>query len=153
MIFFEWCHSPFLQVDNFQIKLSPHPVFITPPSDTVVAQGSPVRFDCDFTASNPVSIGWVKDGNTVTPSSRLMYLTNSSLLVSPTQSGDDGTYTCVITDQITMQSAQRSATLTFACEYILHISSIQNSTTNTYTHTHSSYTEQLLIKSREPNSR
>ena len=90
--------------------------FTNPPSDLIVAQGSPARFDCVFTASASVSITWEKDGSTVTPVGRFSYLVNNSLSISVTQAGDNGTYTCVVADQSSQQRQERSASLTFACK-------------------------------------
>ena len=90
--------------------------FTNPPSDLIVAQGSPARFDCVFTTSTSVSISWEKDGATITPVGRFSYLVNNSLLISATQAGDNGTYTCVVADQSSQQRAERSASLTFACK-------------------------------------
>ena len=88
--------------------------FTRPPSDVVVALGSPARFDCVITASGSVSISWEKDGVFVSPVGRFNYLVNNSLLISSTVAGDNGTYSCVVTDQTTSQRVVRSATLTFA---------------------------------------
>ena len=92
-------------------------MFTNPPSDLIVAQGSPARFDCVFTASISVSISWEKDGATVTPVGRFSYLVNNSLLISSTQAGDNGTYTCVVSGQSNQQRVERSASLAFACKY------------------------------------
>jgi len=91
-------------------------VFTTPPANVSVVVGSPARFDCAFTSSNPVSIIWRKDGSVVTPSTRFSYLINNSLLINSTESGDNGTYVCVVTDQTTGAVVERSGSLTFARE-------------------------------------
>ena len=90
--------------------------FTNPPSDLVVAEGSPARFDCEFSTSTSVSISWEKDGATVTPVGRFSYLVNGSLSISPTQAGDNGTYSCVVADQSNQQREERSASLMFACK-------------------------------------
>lgn len=100
--------------------LSPHLLsiiaFTSPPSDVVVAQGSPARFDCVFTTSTTVSVSWEKDGFLIIPTGRFSYLVNNSLLISSTEAGDNGTYSCVVSDQTSQQRSERSATLSFACK-------------------------------------
>lgn len=93
--------------------------FINPPRDLIVAEGSPARFDCEFSTPTSVSISWEKGGATVTPVGRFSYLVNGSLLISPTQAGDNGTYSCVVADQSNQQREERSASLTFACKELL----------------------------------
>ena len=90
--------------------------FTTPPSDVVVALGSSARFDCVFTTASSVSVSWEKDGVFITPVERFSYLVNNSLLISSTAAGDNGTYTCIVTDQTTLQRVERSAILNFACK-------------------------------------
>lgn len=95
----------------------PIAAFTTPPSDVVVARGDSVRFDCVFTSSAPVSINWQNGGRVLLPSSKYTYLSNNSLVIMTTEAGDDGEYTCVVTNQLTQQTSSQSATMTFACEY------------------------------------
>lgn len=87
------------------------------PSDTIVAEGSPALFNCTFTTPpNPVSVNWQSNGQVLAPSSKYSYLPNNSLLINPTEAGDDGTYSCVVTDQVTTETSSQSATLMFAGE-------------------------------------
>lgn len=90
-------------------------VFVQVPQDQVVAPGSPAQFNCQITSQNPVSISWRKDGVSVVPSDRIT-ITSSSLVIDPTQTSDSGTYACVVLDQITNLSQEKSATLTFASQ-------------------------------------
>lgn len=91
-------------------------VFVTEPEDVFAAVGNAALFNCSVTASNPVSITWLKDGVAVIPGSRFSYLANNSLLIEPIQQGDDGEYSCRVTDSITQEAEERSGTLTVACE-------------------------------------
>ena len=91
-------------------------VFVTEPEDVFAAVGSPALFNCSVTASNPVSITWLKDGAAVTPGPRFSYLANNSLLIESVQQEDDGEYSCRVTDSITQEAVERSSTLTVACE-------------------------------------
>ena len=93
--------------------------FTAPPSDTVAVEGGQALFDCAFTSFNPVSIIWRHNGSVATPSDKFTYLANNSLLIDPIQSGDQGEYTCVVTDLVSNAVEERSASLTFACESTL----------------------------------
>ncbi len=96
-----------------------HPtVFTAPPSDLVIVEGVAARFDCGFTSTNPVSIVWRKAGSQILPSDKFQYLENNSLVIAPTESGDEGVYTCVVQDQMSGNTQERSASLSFACEEI-----------------------------------
>ncbi len=89
-------------------------MFTRIPVNTVVAEGAAARFDCGFSASVPVAISWRRDGIVLTPSSKYTFLLNNSLVIDPTEMGDDVSYSCVIINQLTGESVQRSATLSFA---------------------------------------
>lgn len=90
----------------------------SPPADVVVAEGAPARFDCGFTASIPVAISWRRGGVVLTPSSKYTFLLNNSLIISPTEMGDEAIYTCVLSNQVTGVSIERSASLQFAGEFL-----------------------------------
>ena len=81
----------------------------------LVAVGSTASFTCQFTSSNSVSVQWQKNGVSLIPSSRISF-NSTVLIISPTMSGDDGMYSCVVTDQVLEVSHTRSANLTFACK-------------------------------------
>ena len=89
--------------------------FTNVPEDLLIAVGSQARFVCQFSSSNAASVQWKKDGETVLPSSRII-ITTMSLTINSTQAGDDGEYSCVVTDQVSQVSETRNATLTFACK-------------------------------------
>jgi hemicentin len=86
------------------------------PQDVLVAIGTQVEFTCQFTSTNAANVQWFKDGVSVTSSSRIS-ITQTSMTINPTQSGDDGQYSCVVTDQLLGISETRNATLTFAYIY------------------------------------
>lgn len=83
------------------------------PSDVVVAVGSQAEFRCVFTSTNAASLSWQKDGSFIFPSSKYLFSSNS-LTINQTEDGDDGTYTCVVTDQVLSVTETRSAELDFA---------------------------------------
>lgn len=91
-------------------------VFQVEPEDILTTAGDSARFDCSFTTSSPASLSWLHDGETITPDARHTYLSNSSLLIDPTAEGDEGEYTCRVTDTLTDDVQERTATLTLACE-------------------------------------
>ena len=82
-------------------------VFTSPPVDVVVVEGAAARFDCGFVASVPVSINWLRDGTILTPSSKYTFLLNNSLVIDPTETGDELMYTCAVTNQLTQQLYSR----------------------------------------------
>lgn len=92
------------------------------PADVVVAEGAAARFDCGFTASVPVAINWQRSGVILTPSSKYTFLLNNSLVISPTEPGDDVTYSCLLSNQVTGESIEQSATLQFAGDSMQHLS-------------------------------
>ena len=92
-------------------------VFTSPPVDVVVVEGAAAHFDCGFTASVPVSISWLRDGAVLTPSSKYTILLNNSLVINPTETGDDVMYTCAVTNQLTGQVVEQDASLRFAGEF------------------------------------
>ena len=104
---------------NLRSRCIPNAAFTTSPSDIVVARGDSVLFDCVFTSSVTVSVNWQNGGRVLSPSSKYMYLANNSLVITTTEDGDDGEYSCVVTNQLTQQTSSQSATLTFACECAL----------------------------------
>ena len=67
----------------------------------LTATGSSALFDYSFSTSSPASLSWLYEGEVVTPGSRFSYLDNSSLLIDPAADGDEGEYTCRVTDTIT----------------------------------------------------
>ena len=85
----------------------------------LTATGSSALFDCSFSTSSPASLSWLHEGEVVTPGSRFSYLDNSSLLIDPAADGDEGEYTCRVTDTITEDVQERSASLTLACEMFM----------------------------------
>lgn len=92
--------------------------FTPSPSDVIVSRGNPVTFDCIFTSSGPVSVNWQRNGSVLPPAPpKYTYLINNSLVISPTETGDEGTYSCVVTDQATMETVSHNTSLTFACEF------------------------------------
>ena len=94
-----------------------YPAFTIPPSNIIVARGNRAIFNCSFTSSGSVSINWQRNGSILSPSlSKYTYLVNNSLLIDPTESGDEGLYACVVTDQNTGESSTLTSSLTFACE-------------------------------------
>ena len=98
------------------LSLSPPSAFLVEPSDILTAPNSSALFNCSFSSSNPASLSWLKDEAALTPGNRFSYLANGSLLIQPTQEEDQGEYSCRVTDLITQDSGERSATLTLACE-------------------------------------
>lgn len=90
--------------------------FTEVPSDVVVALGSQAEFHCTFTSANAASLSWQKDGAFLVPSSKYLF-TSNSLTVNQTEIGDDGTYTCVVTDQVLSITETRSAELDFAGKF------------------------------------
>ena len=85
------------------------------PSDVVVAIGSQAQFSCIFTSPNSASISWSKDGTTLIPSERIQ-ISNTGLTIAQTQEGDEGTYSCIVTDLVDSETDTRSADLNFAGE-------------------------------------
>ncbi len=85
------------------------------PSDVVVAIGSQAQFSCVFTSPNAASVSWNKDGTTLLPSERIQ-ISNAGLTIEQTQDGDEGTYSCVVTDLVDSETDTRSADLDFAGE-------------------------------------
>ena len=93
-------------------------VFTAAPSDVLVAVGSSAQFSCQATSSNSLSIVWRKGSAVITPSARFT-ISLTGLTINPTQTGDEGTYTCTATDQVLQTSESRSAMLTFASKLTL----------------------------------
>ena len=93
-------------------------MFEVEPEDLLTATGATARFDCTFTTTSPASLSWLHDGGVVAADSRHAYLTNGSLQISPTAEGDEGEYTCRVTDTISGEEQERSASLTLACERV-----------------------------------
>lgn len=91
-------------------------VFQVEPEDILTTAGASARFDCSFTTTSPASLTWLHDGEAITPDDRHTYLSNSSLLIDPTAEGDEGEYKCRVTDTITDDVQEKTATLTLACE-------------------------------------
>ena len=90
-------------------------MFTEVPSDTVVAEGSQAQFKCVFTSVNAASVIWEKDGTILIPSDQIV-ITNNGLTLTETQDGDEGTYSCIVTDQVDSITETRDADLDFACE-------------------------------------
>ncbi|XP_043953757.1 immunoglobulin superfamily DCC subclass member 4 isoform X1 [Gambusia affinis] len=74
------------------------------PSHVVLELGLPLLLDCNLGSSDtPSNVTWFKDGQPLpqAPGDRLQYLTNGSLLLSPTSAGSqpprnvEGSYSCV----------------------------------------------------------
>ena len=100
------------------IPHSPFLAFTIIPSDVVIARGSPALFNCSVTSTGFIFLTWQKDGLILSPSlPKYTYFTNNSLQINPTEIGDNGTYYCVVTEQETLFSSNRSSSLAFACEY------------------------------------
>lgn len=91
-------------------------VFSQTPDDILIAVGSQAQFTCSFSSTNAASVSWEKDGVTVLPSSRIT-INSTTLTINPTESEDSGTYSCIVTDQISQVTETRSANLTFACKH------------------------------------
>lgn len=92
--------------------------FTQTPEDLLIAVGSEAQFTCLFTSTNTASVQWQRDGTAVIPSSRIT-ITTSTLTIDPTQSSDEGQYSCIVTDQVTQVSQTRNANLVFACKTIM----------------------------------
>ena len=88
--------------------------FLVTPSDLVVVQGEKASFDCVYSSSTPVALRWLKDGADIPSSSSYSVQPNGSLVIPATVPGDEGTYTCAVTEQSTGEVAETSATLQFA---------------------------------------
>ena len=96
------------------------PVFDVEPEDVLAAVGASVRFDCTFTTSSPsASLSWLRDGAVLTSDSRHTYHSNGTLQISPVAAEDEGEYTCRVTDTVTQEVEERSASLTLAGKRIL----------------------------------
>ena len=93
--------------------------FTEVPADIVIAEGDAAEFICLFTSTNPASVTWQKDGVAVIPSSRIT-ITSSSITIDPTVEGDNGTYSCIVNDQVDLTTETRSAELEFACKIRLY---------------------------------
>ncbi len=90
-------------------------VFTEVPSDTVVAEGSQAQLKCVFTSINTASVTWERDEVLLLPSERIV-ITSNGLTITETQDGDEGTYSCIVTDQVDSITETRNADLDFACE-------------------------------------
>ncbi|XP_038046888.1 protein sidekick-1-like [Patiria miniata] len=68
------------------------------PMDTVVAQGQPLQFHCmafDDQRPGTITIQWKHNSAPVSAGGRVAVYPNGTLHVSPTQRGDEGTYSCI----------------------------------------------------------
>ncbi|XP_022107057.1 protein sidekick-1-like [Acanthaster planci] len=72
-------------------------VFQEEPQDTVVALGQAVRFHCMAVDLRPgtITIQWKHNNAPMSAGGRVAVYPNGTLHVSPTQSGDEGTYSCI----------------------------------------------------------
>lgn len=91
-------------------------VFEVEPEDVLAAAGTSVRFDCTFTTTSPASLSWLHDGAVISLDSRHTYYANGSLLISPVAEEDEGMYTCRVTDTISGDVKERTASLALASE-------------------------------------
>ena len=89
-------------------------MFEVEPEDVLAAAGTSVRFDCTFTTTSPASLSWLHDGAVITLDTRYTYHSNGSLQISPGDEEAEGLYTCRVTDTITEDVHERTATLTLA---------------------------------------
>ena len=103
--------------DSPSLILSPSAVvFDVEPQDLLTAVGASARFDCTFSTTSPASLSWLLDGETLGSDPRYTFHSNGSLEISAVETGDEGEYMCVVTDTVTMETEERSASLTLASE-------------------------------------
>ena len=102
------CIPPFFSI--------PRTVFLAEPQDAFTAVGSAALFNCSVTAPNQVSVAWVREGVMVIQGTRFAFLDNSSLRINPVEQSDEGEYRCRVTNSLTQEVEERSATLSVACE-------------------------------------
>ena len=65
---------------------------------TDVKHGSGVRFSVTATGTEPLSYQWQKDGVNLTDGSSIRGTSTSTLSITAVQKGDEGGYTCVVSN-------------------------------------------------------
>uniref|UniRef100_A0A671NRD5 Neogenin-like n=1 Tax=Sinocyclocheilus anshuiensis TaxID=1608454 RepID=A0A671NRD5_9TELE len=79
---------------EIQAELTVHvpPRFLTRPSNTYAQESMDIIFECDVTGSLPLTVKWMKDGDTVIPSD---YFRMHNLQVLGLVKSDEGFYQCL----------------------------------------------------------
>lgn len=73
------------------------PSFLRPIRDTTSEEGEPMTFSAPFTGNPIPEVTWIKDGQPLKPSDRIMMTCDGKkvgLEINPTEDGDAGVYAC-----------------------------------------------------------
>ena len=82
---------------------------------TLIAGNSSVTLTCDAQGTI-ITRAWTKGGQPLSPSNRTTFSEeNRTLSISPVESGDNGQYTCTVSNPVS--SAHETHTLVVNCEY------------------------------------
>uniref|UniRef100_A0A9J7YWN3 Neogenin 1 n=1 Tax=Cyprinus carpio carpio TaxID=630221 RepID=A0A9J7YWN3_CYPCA len=71
------------------------PRFLTRPSNTYAQESMDIIFECDVTGSPPLTVKWMKDGDTVIPSDYFRIVKQHNLQVLGLVKSDEGFYQCL----------------------------------------------------------
>uniref|UniRef100_A0A8C1SSM7 Neogenin 1 n=1 Tax=Cyprinus carpio TaxID=7962 RepID=A0A8C1SSM7_CYPCA len=82
---------------EIQAELTVHvpPRFLTRPSNTYAQESMDIIFECDVTGSPPLTVKWMKDGDTVIPSDYFRIVKQHNLQVLGLVKSDEGFYQCL----------------------------------------------------------
>lgn len=70
--------------------------FLNEPQSTTTWVGSVARFSCQIRqAVPPATITWEKDGNSLSPSNRIVILDQGVLQIKNVKKADEGNYRCI----------------------------------------------------------
>uniref|UniRef100_A0A8C1SXQ3 Neogenin 1 n=1 Tax=Cyprinus carpio TaxID=7962 RepID=A0A8C1SXQ3_CYPCA len=85
---------PFIPAFIHFLLLVP-PRFLTRPSNTYAQESMDIIFECDVTGSPPLTVKWMKDGDTVIPSDYFRIVKQHNLQVLGLVKSDEGFYQCL----------------------------------------------------------
>ncbi|XP_062266073.1 carcinoembryonic antigen-related cell adhesion molecule 20 [Platichthys flesus] len=93
---------------------------ITGPTVTLIAGNSTANLSCRAMTGTVTTTTWLKDGQPLIASSRLVFAADmSSMLINPLQGDDTGQYTCQLTNPVTTEQASFKLVVNFGPETAL----------------------------------
>ncbi|KAJ8358482.1 hypothetical protein AAFF_G00435850, partial [Aldrovandia affinis] len=85
---------------------------ITGPTELLIAGNSSANLSCQATAGTIVSREWLKDDQTLSPSSRIIFSGDkSSVSIDPVEGTDNGQYQCILTNPVSRGIASYNLTV------------------------------------------
>lgn len=103
----------------FFLLMLPEPisgVSITGPSDILIAGNSSANISCQEKAGKVLERVWLKDGKTLSPSTRIVFSSDkSSIFIKTLQKEDNGNYTCQLSNTVSKENAHFKMVVNCKC--------------------------------------